>query len=96
MTAYWIARAKIIEPKKYKKYTDIVPKIIDSYQGKVLARGGDYKIMEGPETFERFGLIEFPSKNLAEDCFNSEEYQKAATHRRTGGGMVENVIVEGI
>ena len=52
--------------------------------------------MEGPETFGRFIVIEFPSLEQAEKCFNSPEYQAAATHRRSGGGIVENVIVEGV
>ena len=96
MAAYWIARAKIEDPAAYKKYTDIVPGIIEAHQGKVLARGGDYTIMEGPRIFERFVVIEFPTKEQAEQCFNSPEYQAAASHRRSGGGVVENVIVEGV
>ena len=96
MVAYWVARAKIGDPVAYKKYTDLAPDIIEQYHGKVLARGGNYKIMEGPETFGRFIVIEFPSLEQAEKCFNSPEYQAAATHRRSGGGIVENVIVEGV
>ncbi len=89
-------RAKIEDPVAYKRYTDVVPAIIESYQGKTLARGGNYKIMEGPDTFARFIVIEFPSLEQAEKCFNSPEYQAAASHRRSGGGIVENVIVEGV
>ena len=96
MVAYWVARAKIKNPVAYKKYTDLAPEIIKQYQGKVLARGGNYKIMEGPKKFERFIVIEFPSLEQTEKCFNSPEYQAAANHRRSGGGLVENVIVEGV
>ncbi len=28
-------------------------------------------------------------------CFESQEYQEAAAFRKAGGGIVENVIVEG-
>ena len=94
MVAYWVARAKIEKPVAYKKYTDLAPEIIKAHQGKVLARGGNYKIMEGPEKFERFIVIEFPSLEQAEKCFNSPEYQAAANYRRSGGGIVENVIVD--
>ena len=65
------------------------------YGGKVLARGGKYKIMEGPETFHRFVVIEFPTLEQAVACFESPEYQEAAAFRKDGGGVVENVIVEG-
>jgi uncharacterized protein (DUF1330 family) len=95
MPAYWVARSKINDPVEYKKYTDRVPAIIASHGGKVLARGGRYRIMEGPATFHRFIVIEFPSLEQAVGCFNSPEYQEAAAFRRNGAGEVENVIVEG-
>jgi uncharacterized protein (DUF1330 family) len=96
MPGYWIARAKITDPVAYKKYTDLVPDIINQYGGKILARGGRYQIMEGPEVFQRFVVIEFPTLEQAVTCFQSPEYQHAAAFRRDGGGVVENVIVEGI
>jgi uncharacterized protein (DUF1330 family) len=95
MPAYWLARATITDPVAYKKYTDRVPEIVSRYGGKILARGGRYRIMEGPETFQRFVAIEFPTLEQAVACFESPEYQEAAAFRRAGGGIVENVIVEG-
>jgi uncharacterized protein (DUF1330 family) len=95
MAAYWVARARIDDPVQYKKYTDLVPAIIKQYGGTVLARGGRYQIMEGPEHFHRFVVIEFPTHEAGVACFQSPEYQAAASFRRNGGGVVENVIVEG-
>ena len=95
MPAYWLARSKIDDPVEYKKYTDLVPAIIARHQGKVLARGGRYRIMEGPAKFQRFVVIEFPTLEQAVACFESPEYQQAAVYRRAGAGEVENVIVEG-
>ena len=95
MPAYWIARSKINDPVDYKKYTDLVPAIIARHQGKVLARGGRYRVMEGPQKFQRFVVIEFPTLEQAVACFESPEYQQAAAYRRAGAGEVENVIVEG-
>jgi len=95
MAAYWVARARIDDPVQYKKYTDLVPAIIKKYGGTVLARGGRYQIMEGPENFHRFVVIEFPTHEAGVACFQSPEYQAAASFRRNGGGVVENVIVEG-
>ena len=97
MVAYWLARAKINDPIEYKKYTDQIPAIHEKHQGKVLARGGDYQILEGPETFERFVVIEFPSMAQAVACFKSPEYVAAAKFRRTDtAGQNELVIVETI
>jgi uncharacterized protein (DUF1330 family) len=95
MPAYWVARSRIDDPVEYKKYTDRVPAIIARHGGKVLARGGKYRIMEGPETFHRFVVIEFPSFDQAVACFESKEYQEASSFRRAGAGVVENVIVDG-
>ncbi len=94
MTAYWVARAKINDPVEYKKYTDLVPEILKNFEGKVLARGGKYQILEGPETFERNIVVEFPSLEKAMACHQSPEYQEARKYRLSGVGQNELVIVE--
>ena len=94
MPAYWIARAKINDPVEYKKYTDRVPAIVAAHGGKVLARGGKYRIMEGPETFHRFVVIEFPTYSAALECYRSPEYAKAITLRQ-GKSLMDLSIVEG-
>jgi len=96
MPAYWIARAKINDPSEYKRYTDLVPEIIEKYGGRVLARGGDYEIMEGPAHFHRFVVIEFPTLADGVACFKSDEYEAAAAYRRANGaGEVQTVVVDG-
>ena len=52
--------------------------------------------MEGPETFQRFVVIEFPTFEQGVACFTSDEYKKAATFRRNGAGEVEVVVIEGL
>jgi len=94
MPAYWVARSKINDPAEYKKYTDLVPAIIAKHGGKVLARGGRYQIMEGPDKFHRFVVIEFPTFEQGVACFTSPEYNAAAAFRRKGAGEVETIIVE--
>jgi uncharacterized protein (DUF1330 family) len=96
MPAYWVARSKINDPVEYKKYTDLVPAIIEKFGGKVLARGGRFQIMEGPHKFHRFIVIEFPTLEQGAACFTSPEYDRAAAFRRSGAGEVETIMVEGI
>ncbi len=96
MAAYWVARSKINDPIDYKKYTDLVPGIIAKFGGKVLARGGRFQIMEGPNKFHRFIVIEFPTLEQGVACFTSQEYDRAAAFRRSGAGEVETIMVEGI
>jgi uncharacterized protein (DUF1330 family) len=95
MPAYWVARAKIKDPIEYKKYTDRVPAILAKYGGKVLARGGRFQIMEGPDRFHRFVVIEFPTFEQGVACLTSVEYDEAAAFRRSGAGEVETIMVEG-
>jgi uncharacterized protein (DUF1330 family) len=96
MPAYWVARGKVNDPEEYKKYADQVPPILAKYGGKPLARGGRFQIMEGPEDFQRFVVIEFPTFEQGVACFSSAEYQNAAKFRRNGGGVVELVMLEGL
>lgn len=95
MPAYWVARSRINDPAEYKKYTDRVPAILARYGGRVLARGGRYQVLEGPQKFQRFVVVEFPSLEQAVACHESAEYQEAAAFRKGGAGEVELVIVEG-
>jgi uncharacterized protein (DUF1330 family) len=96
MPAYWVARSKVNDPLAYKKYADRVPPILAKYGGRPLARGGRFQIMEGPEKFQRFVVIEFPTFEQGVACFSSDEYQKAAVFRRAGAGEVEIVMLEGL
>jgi uncharacterized protein (DUF1330 family) len=95
MPAYWVARSRINDPVEYKKYTDRVPAIIAKFGGKMLARGGRFQIMEGPDKFHRFVVIEFPTFEQGVACFTSPEYNQAAAFRRTGAGEVETIMVDG-
>ena len=87
---------RINDPVEYKKYTDLVPAIITKFGGKVLARGGRFQIMEGPDKVHRFIVIEFPTFEQGVACFTSPEYDKAAAFRRSGAGEVETIMVEGV
>jgi uncharacterized protein (DUF1330 family) len=60
----------------------------------VLARGGRFQIMEGPEKFHRFVVIEFPTFEQGVACFESPEYKAAAAFRRNGAGEVETFMVD--
>ncbi len=52
--------------------------------------------MEGPEKFQRFVVLEFPTLEQGVACFTSDEYKKAAAFRRSGAGEVETVIIEAL
>jgi len=97
MVAYWVARAKVNDPQQYKKYGELATPIIGKFGGKFLARGGNFKILEGPQKFHRFVVIAFPSFENAVSCHESPEYLEAAAHRqKDAASELEIVIVEGV
>ncbi len=95
MPAYWLARARVIDPHEYKKYTDRIPPIIAQHGGRILSRGASYETLEGPDHFDRFVLIEFDTMDAVRRCFESPEYREAAVFRRNGAGENEFTIVGG-
>ena len=91
---YWIAHVTVSDPDQYKLYASAAPEAFKKYGGSILARGGAFQQMEG-EGHPRNVVIEFPSMQAAIDCYNSPEYQ-AAKAKRTGAGVAEIVLVEGV
>jgi Domain of unknown function (DUF1330) len=55
---------------------------------------GRFQIMEGPDKFHRFIVIEFPTFQQGVACFTSPEYDKAAAFRRSGAREVKTIIVQ--
>jgi len=91
--AYWIVLAEINEPSRFGQYTSVAGPLIASFGGRVLARGDVAVVVEGTVTGRPY-LIEFPSYEVAQDCFNSLGYQEAIA-LRTGVAKFQIVIVQG-
>ena len=94
MEAYIIVRADIKDMEKYKEYLKIVPKIIESYGGKAIVRGGRTLTLEGNQENRRIVVIKFPSMDKAKEFYYSKEYREAKKLREniaTG----DLIIVEG-
>ncbi|WP_332910484.1 DUF1330 domain-containing protein [Algoriphagus boritolerans] len=60
--------------KNTKKLT---PSSVEAYGGKFVIRGNPVQVMEGSWNYDRLVLLEFPSKEIALEWYNSKEYQKA-------------------
>lgn len=91
--AYWIAHVTVTDPEPYAIYAAGATAAFGKYNGKVLARGGEFRQMEG-DGHPRNVVVEFPSMQAALECYNSPEYQEAKTHRK-GAGIANIVFVEG-
>tara|TARA_B100001248_G_scaffold247618_1_gene219244 strand:- start:155 stop:433 length:279 start_codon:yes stop_codon:yes gene_type:complete len=61
---------------EYKKYMEKVKPMIESYGGEYLIRGGEIDSLEtNLWKPTRIVLVKFPSKKLAMEWYNSDEYK---------------------
>ena len=96
---YWIAHVKADDQSSfssddYKSYVEKARPMFQHYNGKFLARGGTSKTVEGQDIGSRHVVIEFPSLDDANACYNSAEYQEAMKHR-TAISNATIILVEG-
>ena len=88
---YVVANVRIDDPDGYKtSYQDHVGSLIEKYQGTFLVRGGYKTDLENAFPYERLVIIEFPTRQHAEDWYNDPEYQQLVTDAST---FVERTIV---
>ena len=95
MKVYLIAHIEVTNPELMEKYRELVPKIVAKYQGKYLVRGGDSEILKGDYFKHRIVLLEFPSRQQANNFYNSEDYAPLKMLRIEAGNN-SSVLVEGI
>lgn len=92
---YWIAHAQVDNPDGWQRYVDAAAPAFKQYGANFLARGGATTEVEQGQGRARHVVCEFPSYQAALDCYNSEIYQAARTHREAAG-VVTIVITEGL
>ena len=95
MAAYVIIKIKADDPALLKDYQAVAPAIIEKYNGKFLARGGEVVTLEGPEEPRRIVIIEFTSLDAANKFYHSDEYMSAIELRKYIA-TAEIIAVDGI
>ncbi|MCI2397903.1 DUF1330 domain-containing protein [Aliiroseovarius subalbicans] len=90
---YWIGRVDVHDLDAYKKYVAANAVAFDKFGARFLIRGGQFENPEGTSR-SRNVVIEFPSYQVALECYNSPEYQ-AAKALRDPVSEGDIVIVEG-
>jgi uncharacterized protein (DUF1330 family) len=92
---YWIAKYKKINSQEaLNKYAEKAKKIIESFGGKALVRGGKYITFEGDD-FIRTVIWEFENIEIATKCHDSKAYQEAWSLAKDTT-VRDLLIVEGI
>ena len=93
--AYWIGAYDAIgDADKLKAYAHDAGPALAEHGGKILARGGRSVTFEGTEKL-RVVVVEFPSLEAAEACYNSDAY-RAAHAKLEDGGVRDLYVVEGV
>jgi uncharacterized protein (DUF1330 family) len=95
MPAYAIFDLKVFDIEKLKEYKNVAPEILKKFGGKVIISGGEANSVEGNWNQKRVVVIEFPSYEIANDWWNSDEYKKA-TELRKKAADTSVLIIDGI
>lgn len=94
MPAYAIVLVEVTDQEQYSKYTQATPAVIAKFGGKFIVRGGKTVTLEGTEEKRRVVVIEFPSFELAQAFYQSEEYQQVK-ELRSGAAIGTFIVADG-
>ena len=90
---YWIVRVDVTDLEKYQRYLAANLPALSPFGARFLVRSGFFEAPEG-ESRSRNIVIEFPSYQLARDCWHSSRYQQVR-RLRDGAAFADLVIIEG-
>ena len=82
MSAYAIFDLEVFDIEKYLSYQSAIRPLVESAGASYLARGGEFKVIEGDYQPHRLVLVEFPSLSAMDDFFQSDAYQALEPQRR--------------
>jgi len=90
MKAYVIALETVHDQATFGEYAKGVAARLLPFDGRFVARGGRYTVLEGEWQQPRTVIIEFPSREAAEGWYKSADYQKiiGLRHKSSSGNLV--------
>jgi uncharacterized protein (DUF1330 family) len=95
MKCYGIVEMDVSEPGWVADYVEKVTEMIERRGGRYLARTANVERLEGERALGQvFAVIQFPSREVAEEFYESEEYRPYRDARQ-GGSKTELLMVAG-
>jgi uncharacterized protein (DUF1330 family) len=76
MRAFVVSQQNLHDPDRIARYRETVTATLEPFGGRFAARGGATSVLEGEWPYERTVIIEFPSREAAEQWYRSEAYQQ--------------------
>jgi len=90
---YWIGRVDVTDPESYAGYVAANGAAFAKYGARFVIRGGRFEAVEGTAR-ARNVVIEFPSYQVALECYRSPEYATAMAPR-LDAGVADILVIEG-
>jgi uncharacterized protein (DUF1330 family) len=90
MKAYVIALETVHDQAMFAEYAKGVAATLVPFEGRFVARGGKFTVLEGTWTNPRTVIIEFPSREAAEGWYRSADYRNiiGLRHQSSKGNLV--------
>jgi uncharacterized protein (DUF1330 family) len=90
MKAYVIAIERVDDQAMFAEYAKGVAATLTPFEGRFVARGGKFTVLEGQWQHPRTVIIEFPSREAADGWYKSADYQKiiGLRHKSSSGNLV--------
>jgi len=90
MKAYLVLDFSVHDLEGFRPYIATVPTYIARHGGKYIVRGAEPRAIEGDWSPERMVIIEFPTRENAEQFLNDPEFRELAKirHRTTTSKLV--------
>lgn len=73
---YILAEVEITDPAIFQQYREKVLATVQAYGGRFLIRGADPERLEGDRHPHRIVVLEFDSRQRAQEWYNSKQYQE--------------------
>lgn len=93
MTAYILVEAVISDPERFSAYAQAVPPLVAQFGGRYKILGGESRVLEGEWGAIKLVMHEWPSLEIAEAFWYSEEYQRIKP-LRAGTGQFRVLLVD--
>ncbi len=85
----------VTSPEDLETYKSQVAEVVEKHQGKYVVLGGKTRVVEGSVTPSYLVMIQFPSFEMAENWYDSDEYKNLKALRLSATTST-GVIMEGL
>ncbi|SNT27935.1 Uncharacterized conserved protein, DUF1330 family [Ekhidna lutea] len=85
----------VTSPEDLETYKSQVAEVVEKHPGKYVVLGGKTRVVEGSVTPSYLVMIQFPSFEMAENWYDSDEYKDLKALRMSATTST-GVIIEGL